>query len=234
MLEKGKYYFAPAHSFNDPLDCAVEPIYELPPVEKIIEYQAKVLQNDNGISFQEALQKSQIIREMPRAELEKLLLRLQSTIQKMLRDGYGVLSLSAKNDSILMWSHYADYHKGFCIQFKRSPVNPLGATQPVQYVKEYPCFNYFDDLPGNIVKKIFLTKACDWSYEEEWRGIQKANTEVRYTEDMITGIIFGLRMSDDHKREIYKIFNGNKHIKFYQAGLMPRKFEIAINQINKL
>jgi hypothetical protein len=234
MLKEGKYFFASAYSFNDPLDCSIDPIYELPPTEKIIENQAKVLQNNDGISFQEALQKSQRIREVPRSELEKLLQRLQSTIKKMLRDDYGVLSLSAKNDSILMWSHYADYHKGFCIQFKRSPVNPLGATQPVKYVKEYPCFNYFDDLPGNIVKKILLTKACEWSYEEEWRGIQKANTEVRYTDDIITGIIFGLRMTDQHKKEIYEIFKGNEHMIFYQAELIPRKFKLEINQIKRL
>ena len=29
-----------------------------------------------------------------------------------------VLSLSELKDNILMWSHYADYHKGFCIGFK--------------------------------------------------------------------------------------------------------------------
>ena len=151
-----------------------------------------------------------------------------------MKDEYGVLSLSAKNDNILMWSHYADYHKGFCIQFKRSATNPLGATQPVKYVKEYPSFNYFDDLPGNIAKKTIFTKSCDWSYEEEWRGIQKANTEVRYTEDMITGIIFGLRIPDQHKREIYQIFESNEYMLFYQAKLIPRKFKLEINQITKL
>ena len=65
MLKEGKYFFASAYSFNDPLDCSVEPIYELPPIEKIILNQAKVLQNNDGISFQEALKKSQIIRELP-------------------------------------------------------------------------------------------------------------------------------------------------------------------------
>ncbi|MBV9575704.1 MAG: DUF2971 domain-containing protein [Gammaproteobacteria bacterium] len=35
----------------------------------------------------------------------------------------GILSLSSCNDSILMWSHYADFHKGFCIGFK---TNSLG------------------------------------------------------------------------------------------------------------
>lgn len=234
MLKEGKYFFASVHSFNDPLDCSVEPIYELPPVEKIIENQAKVLQDNEGISFQEALQKSQRIRNVPKAKLEKLLQRIISSIQKMLKDEYGVLSLSAKNDNILMWSHYADYHKGFCIQFKRSSINPLGVTQPVEYAKEYPCFNYFDDLPGNIAKKIILTKSCDWSYEEEWRGSQKANTEVRYTDDMITGIIFGLRMPDQHKTDIYQIFKSNEHMTFYQSELIPRKFKLEINQLTKL
>jgi len=231
MLKEGKYYFAPAHSFNDPLDCAVEPIYELPPIDKIIEYQAKVLQDNEGIGFQEALQKSQILKRLPQMELVKFLRRIRDSIQNILRSEYGVLSLSAKNDNILMWSHYADYHKGFCIEFKRSPDNPLGSTQPVEYVKEYPCFNYFDELPGAIAKRIILTKADDWSYEEEWRGIQKANNQVRYTDDMITGIIFGLRMPDHHKREIHQIFNCSNHIIFYQAELMPRKFKLVIKQI---
>ena len=234
MLKEGKYYFAPAPSFNDPLDCAVEPIYELPPIDKIIEYQAKVLQDNEGTDFQEALQKSQILESLPQTELVNFLHRIRDSIQNMWRSEYGILSLSAKNDNILMWSHYADYHKGFCIEFKRSPHNPLGSTQPVEYVKEYPCFNYFDELPGAIAKRIILTKADDWSYEEEWRGIQEANTEVRYTDDMITGLIFGLRMHAHHRREIHQIFKGSNHMIFYQAELMPRQFKLAINQIDKL
>jgi len=233
MLEDRKYYFAPADSFNDPLDCAVNPIYELPPIEKIIENQAKILQDNDGITFQEALQKLQIIKTIPLSGLETLLQRLREEIRSALKYEYGILSLSAKNDNILMWSHYADYHKGFCIEFKRSPDNPLGSTQPVQYVTEYPYFNYFDDLPGNIVKRIILTKAYDWKYEAEWRGIQKANSQVSYTDDMITGIIFGLRMTNDHKRKIFNIFKDKKDMIFYQAELMQREFKLSINQIEK-
>lgn len=38
MLAEGKYYFASPRDFNDPLDCAVEPVYDLPPIEKIVEF----------------------------------------------------------------------------------------------------------------------------------------------------------------------------------------------------
>jgi len=131
MLKEGKYFFASANSFNDPLDCSIEPIYELPPIDKIIEYQTKVLQDNEGISYEDALQKSQIIRSVPKAELENLLQRIKDSVQQILKDEYGILSLSAKYDNVLMWSHYANYHKGFCIKFNCSSVNPLGVTQPV-------------------------------------------------------------------------------------------------------
>lgn len=30
---------------------------------------------------------------------------------------FGILSCSTRNDSILMWSHYSNYHRGVCIRF---------------------------------------------------------------------------------------------------------------------
>ncbi|MBL7103181.1 MAG: DUF2971 domain-containing protein [Bacteroidales bacterium] len=36
---------------------------------------------------------------------------------KKQNDHYGILSLSAKWDNILIWGHYAEKHKGFCIGF---------------------------------------------------------------------------------------------------------------------
>jgi hypothetical protein len=38
----------------------------------------------------------------------------------------GVVCLSEINNDILMWSHYADGHTGFCIEFERSEINPTG------------------------------------------------------------------------------------------------------------
>uniref|UniRef100_UPI0020CD2CC1 DUF2971 domain-containing protein n=1 Tax=Vibrio cholerae TaxID=666 RepID=UPI0020CD2CC1 len=33
---------------------------------------------------------------------------------------YGILCLSAKEDSLLMWSHYGNSHKGYVIEFDTS------------------------------------------------------------------------------------------------------------------
>ncbi|WP_164979447.1 DUF2971 domain-containing protein [Pseudomonas sp. DTU12.3] len=47
----------------------------------------------------------------------------------------GIYSLSQVNNEILMWSHYADNHKGFCIGFESLHLNtiPLTKKLPVNY-----------------------------------------------------------------------------------------------------
>lgn len=51
----------------------------------------------------------------------------------------GVYSMSEVNDEILMWSHYADNHRGFCIGFhdlhKSMRITPT--VMPINYIDEY-------------------------------------------------------------------------------------------------
>lgn len=231
MLANNTYFFASPKEFNDPLDCAWEPTYELPPVKKIIENQVLILQDTCGMDSDEALRRSQPLRQLNEEQLNELFDKTREEVKHILLTEYGILSLSEKNDHILMWSHYADHHKGFCIEFKRTENNPLSTARPVEYFEVYPNFSYFDDLPGEIAIKTIFTKASVWRYEFEWRGVQKANTEVSYTDDMITGIIFGLRMSAAHKKQIRDALKRYKSIEFYQAELVPRKFKLKITQI---
>jgi hypothetical protein len=48
----------------------------------------------------------------------------QSELEK-----FGVLSLTARPQNTIMWSHYANVHKGICIGFERSPENMLGKKE---------------------------------------------------------------------------------------------------------
>ena len=231
MLSRNRYYFASAKKFNDPLDCACEPKYELPSIDKIIEYQARVLQDTHGLDYSNALERSQVLRSLNKSKLDEFFENIRISVKNILLNEYGILSLSEKNDHILMWSHYADCHKGFCIEFLRTFDNHLSIMRPVNYFDEYPDFSYFDDLPGNIAKQMIFCKASVWSYEAEWRGIQKANTEVVYSDDMITGIIFGINMPEKHKEKIKNVLRRNKNIKYYQVKLVYRKFQLKISQI---
>lgn len=108
-----------------------------------------------------------------------------------------VSCFSETNNNELMWSHYADSHKGFCVQYDLNllnddPFHVVEHTFPVVYSKER-IINYdiseLVDLVGelreainnnyefkngdyfNQVLPLLLRKSLCWNYEKEWRII---------------------------------------------------------------
>ncbi|HEY6346539.1 MAG TPA: DUF2971 domain-containing protein [Bryobacteraceae bacterium] len=80
-----------------------------------------------------------------------------------------IYCLTPKPDSTLIWSHYAENHRGICLEFSTS--NPLFRRAcEVIYQKEYPRWAPCDihENPGRVMELI-LTKSSDWLYEQEYR-----------------------------------------------------------------
>ncbi|CCZ85563.1 putative uncharacterized protein [Firmicutes bacterium CAG:631] len=99
---------------------------------------------------------------------------------------------SKRYDSILMWSHYGDKHKGICIEFDR----PENDFLDVKYSKKRCKFDLEDTTrrvlgymlsneevdvndKGLIrcISKPFIVKSLDWKYEEEVRCVLSPNSE---------------------------------------------------------
>ncbi|ASU24132.1 hypothetical protein CCZ37_16615 [Vibrio qinghaiensis] len=101
--------------FNDPLDCNV-PEFEVD--SKILK---KIFTKNSGVTKHEIsdlsseLDKS--ISEL-KSELEPLSKELTSAWEELIAQ-FRVLSLTEDSNNILMWSHYADDHKGAVIGFKK-------------------------------------------------------------------------------------------------------------------
>lgn len=74
--------------------------------------------------------------------------------------------------NILMWSHYADSHKGYCIEyefdedFERS--EPFLYFRPVQYAKKSEQVN-LTKMRSISSEFAFFVKHTDWRYEKEVR-----------------------------------------------------------------
>ena len=97
-----------------------------------------------------------------------------------------MLCVTERNDSVLMWSHYANKHEGVCLQFRgleslRTP--PLRViysdNYPVVDLLEYEPFVDRQDETSRakqkeMIERMHLTKAKDWNYECEWRIIDWA------------------------------------------------------------
>ncbi|WET08638.1 DUF2971 domain-containing protein [Pseudomonas sp. D3] len=97
--------------------------------------------------------------------------------QQRINSQLGILSLSRRWNSALMWSHYTQTYSGFCVGFRREheffkEITDEGqprrtALLPVKYKTERTIIPKRQvDAPG---LDIFLTKSEDWAYEQEDR-----------------------------------------------------------------
>lgn len=104
-----------------------------------------------------------------------------------------VCCFSQINDSILMWSHYADGHKGVCLEFDVTKDPSVFCTlQKVVYQPEYSISNYLLDSKNTILNMLKI-KSQDWQYEHEYRVIRPQETcnKIYYKPEALVSIIFG-------------------------------------------
>ncbi|MEM5669933.1 DUF2971 domain-containing protein [Bacillus cereus] len=110
------------------------------------------------------------IQKLEKEQLQQLNKNMQKKIK--------ICCFSEINDSILMWSHYANNHKGFCIEYDftkegidRSLTKQL---QPVLYRDNlFNIGHYFHEngekMNPLVINYNAIVKSTEWSYEKEWR-----------------------------------------------------------------
>ena len=160
---------------------------------------------------------------------------------KMLRDTQattGILSLTKKNDDILMFSHYAVGHRGLCLGFSTAPayyhfyIGQGGSRNTFRVI--YPESYEPPGLVGDNLTKVALwmarTKAPPWSYEEEWRVMVNTwHGHYRFEPSMLRTVIFGCLMPESDKQEVRDLLEGwPAHIDLMQAEKRPNAFALDI------
>ncbi len=235
-LTQNQLYFAPPSSFNDPFDCRIpDNIFSLDTDDKLRRYTDLVMiktrdrihekglnMEEERIKFYEELKKDPSIHHN---KLEKVLFEKQDL-------HIGVISFSAIWDNILMWSHYAANHTGFCIGIYEEKLRNSGLTGAggmVNYDKEldYPLI---DPLNEDAVEKSLLrtqNKAKSWSYEQEYRVMKtyfpkvanKEDRTIQLPDDFYSEVILGLDFPESSIDEIVTIAQkkklmSTKHVRF--------------------
>ena len=123
-----------------------------------------------------------------------------------------IFCMSQVWDSVLMWAHYADSHKGFAVGFDMSHPffdfeKPYG-TRKVRYCKSRP-----KSTEINIMDEMYY-KLDVWSYEQEWRlcrDVYKADETInnniylfRIPKESIKSVYFGICMPENEKMDMYQ------------------------------
>jgi len=265
ILEGGMIRFTQPIAFNDPFelkphiaslgsaeyaqefleenfDEVLKKEYESLPIEA--QQQVTIEQLKNFVN-------SQKMNEMLVDMISNLPHSIESSIHTALNSKLGILCLSESTepDNLLMWSHYADSHEGFAIEFdaehpffdqKRSEDDQFRQLNRVTYQSNRPelIFNEVDNFQN------FLVKSTQWEYEQEWRmltDLSSADKSIETNEHSVhlfnlpfsalKSITFGCKASAELKQEIKSILSDNenlKHIELYEA-LEDRK-EYKLNR----
>lgn len=236
ILTHNEIYLASPNQFNDPFDSALPFRYDekkLTPEKIFKKLWETGKRNYKDITDEKLRKKCYEQLHSGRFENGTYWKEYYEEFKEENNKNFGILSLTAKRDNLLMWSHYADSHKGFCVGFDKSKLFETikGSIGPIIYQSEIPSIGLFEDsLKAHT--RLSMTKSKEWEYEEEYRitKIYAARKVYHFPSDAILEVILGYNMSDSEKDEILKLVKK----KFPKAKLYESKMSLEEFKLNMI
>ena len=100
---------------------------------------------------------------------------INSEINETINRTYRFACFTQSKTNLPMWNHYANGHKGVCLEYDTTEINNIiniNALFPVKYVDKLPDGISLMKAQDELRMEYFLMhKLRDWSYENEWRLI---------------------------------------------------------------
>ena len=153
----------------------------------------------------------------------------------------GVLSFSKRKDNVPLWSHYANHHRGLCLEFNikewtKDKVQYHHHLDKVQYSisRQFVTLSPEEQSTTETLKKIVFTKHNNWRYENEWRMIRsfpnRCAPYLEFPKPALTGVIFGLRIADNDRCAVEQIIRDTDYPKLilYESREDHARFSVNI------
>lgn len=209
--------FTNPKNFNDPFDCVSDRLrFDISDVGTDVEKDLLTLKQMFGSN----------LAGIPEKKLEVF---YQDSIKHKISQTVACC-FALIHDNPLMWSHYADKHKGACLMFEFNKKSPFPEIETnlltfgaINY-DEPPPLNYLKDKEGGIFS-LFLNKSRHWKYEQEFRILSFQKEDYyRFSGSFLVGIIFGLQCARQEIVEIQALciesgFNKLRYVQAYRNGL---------------
>ena len=171
-----------------------------------------------------------------------------SGLKHQLARTYGVVCFSASPTQMLLWSHYADGHRGVCLEFDTDE-RPIRGWKHYTYIPVGYCEDRTIDVLGLGFDAAFIallsTKGSAWAYEQEYRlitlrgpGPQPARLAA------LTGVFLGSRLHEsppELQTALFTVLLGNqakragvRKLRFAICDKVPGKFEATLRPARDL
>lgn len=242
VLKDKTVYLASPSSLNDPFEFVGMVEIECTEDDRkvLLDYVAR---NKLQLSEEQFKQSEEQRRSMSESDFWIYLLSWE--VRGLLRFLYqfsGVCCFTRHFDHPLLWSHYADSHKGVCLVFNnldnKCPLFKFAA--PVEYTDSPPkirVLDYYLDKNKFIedIHNIFHTKQSEWSYENEWRFVipskePMSNDErlLHFEEQHLCKVILGDRIAPETRKTIRAMGGGRRFpLLVYQAKVLESDYGLA-------
>jgi hypothetical protein len=224
-------WFANADDFNDPFEFSIPISFEGTDEQYRKVCSEEIRKGDPSISDEELDKKVSEALKLGNHRNATLLRQLEQEYLADLRREINVCCFSEKRDDILMWSHYADMHRGYCIEFDKNS-DFFNTVMKVEYASIYPKLNRFTTPKEKQTSTVVTTKYSEWEYEQEWRILGDHGAHP-FTGDCVKGVIFGCKMRNHDKQTMRNVFrNWKSPVQFYEARKKTGEFGLEIIQLD--
>jgi len=228
-LKERILWFSKPARFNDPFDCSIPfKITDIDQSDWILLF--NMLREK--VVDKEKFDEDYLSNKLPNEKFKEKNIESAIKASKDKINEYhqrGVACFSENVDDILMWSHYSEGHRGFCLEFN-TKFDPFQKAQKVIYSTEYPSINPADVLLRRlpyIPTALLTTKSNHWAYEKEWRIIhEEGDKEYSVEASALTGIYFGCEMPFVHK-EILSLILSQSPTTLYEMIKSEGEFKVT-------
>lgn len=230
-IKNRQIWFSAPVAFNDPFDCAtVVCAADITPDEwqHLAEHFKQALQAQ-GKPVPPQLTEPGLVGEILREHVAN---RTRMAIAQHItthREQRGVACFAERNDDLLMWAHYADGHRGFCLEFDFTD-DEFRNFRKVAYRSSAPILRVPQLLlesDADLFEAFLLTKHTTWSYEREWRGVHREpNKLYNVGWKRLTGVYFGAAMPAVRKEILCLMLHGSP-TKLYSMQRREGHYELT-------
>jgi hypothetical protein len=233
VLNNNNLWFSRICDYNDPFENRFA-IPQEPSHEELKELYDEFIKK--GINHFDAIYKGDISQfaKLFKEDNDKFMHAFFGDVKEKL-NSWGICCFSAINNNTLMWSHYANSHKGVCLEFesyalaysKQNENKNIGITvlDEVTYQSEFPIIKLKSIIDGTCIfdiRKISVTKSKDWEYEKEVRMFSDKVGLHYFNPKCLSAIYLGARITQKDKQKVLRCIERNKklqHIKIIEMEI---------------
>jgi hypothetical protein len=208
VITRSQLFFADSANFNDPFEMSPA-LYRPKEFKSLLESKWRVDLSSDAM----------------KQVFEQLRIKQHEKLRK-----FGVCCFTEACDNIVMWTHYADNHRGICLLFS-TDYKFFNNIKDVQYVPRRPQMPLFERKDPARLFELTRTKLEMWSHEKEWRLFrQHRERNYKYPASALCGVIFGCRCTASDRDLVARLAQDRK-VTYYEARMSQYEYELEVVEI---